>query len=226
MRNYILIVIIGTFLISCSNDDGTNLDQNSCDFINFKYYNGAKDILGDMSNEFILIAIDTSFNDNEIEKFIATIDVVDQNYDYTVQTIAKYKFKEIPLKFNTSKSCEEITEIISDLNKNEIISYTHFTMDTNDCNNAIWESMGDLCINSYGSSFFVKVFDENDLSDLTQMVSETKTELVEQNQFMEKWFELRATKKSNGDGLAMANYFHESGLFEYSEPDISKYPLE
>jgi hypothetical protein len=64
------------------------------------------------------------------------------------------------------------------------------------------------------------------LTDLSQMIAQTNTELVEQNQFMAKWFELRATKESDGDGLAMANFFYESGLFEHSEPGISKYPVE
>ena len=226
MKNYILTLLIGILLISCSNDDETEPVQSSCDFINFKYYSGTQDYLGELSNEYILIGVDTTFTDSEIENFITTIDVVDQNYNYTIQRSGQYKFKEIPLKLNASKNCEEITQIISDLNQNSIISYTHFTMETDDCNNLIWEPMGDLCINSYGSSFFVKVQDENDLTDLNQMITETNTELVEQNQFMEKWFELRATKESNGDGLAMANYFYESGLFEHSESGISKYPVE
>lgn len=43
---------------------------------------------------------------------------------------------------------------------------------------------------------------------------------------MPKWFELRATKNSNGDALKMANHFYKTGLFESSEPGISKYPVE
>ena len=58
------------------------------------------------------------------------------------------------------------------------------------------------------------------------MITETNTELVEQNEFMKKWFTLRATKNSNGDALKMANYFYETGLFESSEPDVTKYPVK
>ena len=99
-------------------------------------------------------------------------------------------------------------------------------MKTDNCTNLIGEQIGDLCINSYGSNFSVKVFDENDLTDLNQKIAETNTELVKQNEFMPKWFELRATKNSNGDALKMANYFYETGLFEHSEPGISKYAVE
>jgi len=226
MKNYILTLLIGISLIGCSNDDEAEPTQSNCDFINFKYYNGTQDFLGEMSNEYILIAVDTTYSDNETENFISTTNIFDQNYNYNIHNISQYKFKEIPLKLNSSKNCEEITQIISELNQNTIISYVHFTMQTNNCDNLIWEPIGDLCINSYGSNFYVKVFDENDLTDLNQIIAQTNTELVEQNQFMPKWFELRATKESDGDGLTMANFFYESELFEHSEPGISKYPVE
>lgn len=226
MKNYILTLLIGIALIGCSNGDGTEPVQNSCDFINFKYYNGNQDFLGEMSNDYVLIAVDTTYNDSEIANFISMTNIFDQNYNYTIHNIAQYKFKEIPLKLNTSKNCEEITQIISELNQNTIVSYVHFTMQTNNCENLIWEPIGNLCINSYGSNFYVKVFDENDLIGLNQIIAQTNTELVLQDQFSPKWFVLRATKVSNGDALEMANFFYESGLFEHSEAGISKYPVE
>jgi hypothetical protein len=64
------------------------------------------------------------------------------------------------------------------------------------------------------------------LTDLNKIIAETKTELVKQDEFMPNRFELRATKSSNGDALKMANYFYETGLFQCSEPGISKYPVE
>jgi hypothetical protein len=198
----------------------------SCEFIDFKYYNDTQDYLGEMSNDYLLIGIDTIYNDIQIQSFISTLPQFDQTYNYSIHHSGNYKFKEIPLKFTSSKSCGEITQIISDIEQNQIVSYAHFTMQTNDCQNLIWEPIGNLCVNSYGSNFYVKVFDENNLSDLNLVISQTNTELVEQNQFMPKWFELRAIKTSDGDGLAMANYFYETGLFEHSEPGISKYPVE
>ena len=227
MKDLIISITVFTLLIlGCSKDNDTDPVQGSCDFIDFKYYNGSEYFLGELSNDYILIGVDTTYNDSVIQEFISTVYQFDQSYDYTIHTIAQYKFKEIPLKFNTSKTCEEITQIISDLEQNTIISYAHYTMQTENCENAIWEPIGDLCVNSYGSNFYVKVFDENDLTDLNQMIAETNTELVKQNELMPKWFELRATKDSYGDALAMANFFYESELFEYSSPGISKYPVE
>jgi hypothetical protein len=227
MKKMLIPLLSLTILITaCKKDDETEPIPATCDFIDFKYYNNAPYFLGELSNDYLVLGVDSMYNDSEIHDFISSINQFDQNYDYVIYDIIRYKFREIPLKLNSSKTCEEITQIIADLEAYTIISYAHYTMQTDNCQNAIWEQIGDLCINSYGSNFYVKVFDENDLTDLYQMITETNTEFVKQNDFMSKWYELRATKTSNGDALAMANYFHESGLFEYSEPGTSKYPVE
>jgi len=233
MNKVILVTLFLSLLItSCSKEDKpgpkteTEFIQNSCDFINFKYYNGNQQDLGYLSNDYILIAVDTINNDSVIQYFVSTLNQFDQSYNYTIYTSGQYKFKQIPLKLSSSKNCEEITQIISDLEQNTIIDYVHYTMKTDACTNLIGNTVGNLCVNSYSSSFYVNVFDENNLTDLNQMITQTNTELVGQIQFMAKWFELRATKNSNGDALAMANYFYESGLFEHSEPSMSKIPVE
>ena len=157
---------------------------------------------------------------------IAGLSDFDPGYTYSIHTTAQYKYKEVPLKFSRSRTCEEITQIIQNLEKQALIAYCHYTMQTNNCMNLIGQPIGNLCINSYGSSFYVKLKDPGNLAPLNKMIAETKTELLEQVPFMNNWFTLRATKNSAGDALAMANYFHESGYFEHSEPGISKYPVE
>ena len=216
-----------TFLVTgCNQDDEKDLVQGSCDFIDFKYYSGTQDRLGELSNTYILIGVDTIYNDSEINDFISSVNHFNPGHDYTIHNFQQYNYKDIPLNFNSSKTCEEITQIISKLEENPIVAYAHYTMQTDNCKNGIWEQIGKLCINSYGSNFYVKVLNENELTDLNQMIAVTNTELVKQNKFMPKWYELRATKKSRGDALAMANFFYESKLFEYSEPVITKYPVE
>lgn len=226
MKNLILsIILLALLFTGCKKDDDLT-PQGDCEFIDFKYYKGEKDNLGEMSNNYILVGVDTTYSDNQIQNFISTITYLDQNYTYTIHKTGQYKFKEIPLRLKSSNNCEQIAHIISELEKNTIVSYVHYTMKTDNCENSIWEQIGNLCINSYGSNFYVKVFDENDLTNLNQKIAETKTELVKQVELMPKWFELRATKNSNGDALKMANYFYETGLFEHSEPGISKYSVE
>ena len=114
MKNFILILLIGTVIISCSsNDDDTENIQNSCDFIDFKYYNNTQYYLGEMSNDYLLIGIDLSYTDAQIHLFISSLTEFDQSYNYTTHLSGQYQFKEIPLKFTNSKNCKEITQIIT-----------------------------------------------------------------------------------------------------------------
>jgi len=227
MKNLTLSLLIGVVLVCCSsNKDELSNIESSCNLVNFQYYNDAEQYVGEMSNEYFVLGIDTTFSNNEIENFITTIDVVDQNYNYTIYQSPLYGFKDIPLRLNNSKTCEEITEIFSSLNSNPIVSYTHYAFDADNCINTIGQVMGELCVRGYLGRFKVKVFDENDLTDLNQMILETNTELDEQYGFQSQWFFLKATKESAGDAMAMANYFYESGLFEESQPFFWLLPVE
>ena len=58
------------------------------------------------------------------------------------------------------------------------------------------------------------------------LITQTGTEMVGPNQFMGDVYEIRATKSANGDALKMANRFQESGLFNWSEPGVGKFPVE
>lgn len=227
MKKYFPLLILMFFLIaSCVDDNENESLQASCNYTDFKYYNGTEDYLGELSGNYVLLACDTTYTDDEIQDFISTLSDFDQDYNYTIYAQPNYKYKEIPLKLNSSKSCEEITTIISAIQEHSLVSYVHYTIQTDNCQNLIWEPIGNLCVNSYSSLFYVKVMDETDLTALKRVIAETNTELVKQNEFMEKWFTLRATKHSKGDALKMANHFFETGLFESSEPDITKYPVE
>src|SRR5690554_1974792 len=125
MKNTILSIITFTLLFtSCRKDDDIT-PQGSCDFIDFKYYNGTQDNLGELQNNYILIGVDTTYSNSQIQNFISTVNQLDQNYAYTIHTTGQYQFKEIPLRLKTSKTCEQITQIISELEQNAIVSYVH-----------------------------------------------------------------------------------------------------
>lgn len=212
------------FLItSCTEDDNKEV-QTACNFVNFKYYNNEQDLLGEMSEEYIVIAFDMINNDDLIASLIQSKEYLDQNYDYVINQQEGYKY--IALKLISENNCIEIINIIADLEQSEIVDYVHYAMQTDNCTNLIWIEIGQKCINSYSSFFNVRVIDENDLTDLNNIIQETNTVLDHQNQFMPKWFTLKADKNSNGDALQMANYFYETNLFEHSEPNITKIPVE
>ena len=219
---FLLLLII---ISSCSNNENNEL-LIECNFVGFKYYHGEQDQLGEMSKEYILIAFDTINSDNSIISLIQSKGYLDQNYEFKITEYDHYKYKQVVVKLNFERNCQEITEIISDIKQNSIVDYVHYTMDTDNCTNLIFEQIGNKCVNSYSDIFYVKVNDPNNLTDLNNTLQETNTVLDHQNQFMPEWFMLRADKNSNGDALQMANYFHETNLFEHSEPQIIKIPVE
>lgn len=222
MRKFIL-ALFSVALIFASCNPATESD---CEFVNFKYYQGEHYYLGEKQNNYILLGIDTTYSDEQIRDFIASDSRFDQTYRYTIYAFELYSIKEIPIRLSTAMSCEGMTQLISDLEQKEIISYAHYTMQTDNCENLHWEDMGNLCVNSYSGLFYVKVLDNNDLTALHQTIAETNTELEEGDERIPNLFVLKATKNSKGDALKMANYFHETGRFAYSEPDITKYPVE
>lgn len=70
--------------------------------------------------------------------------------------------------------------------------------------------------------FIVKLKSPNDFFELENLAKETKTIIIKENEFEPNVFILSATKNSNGNALEMANYFYETGKFEYAEPDFLK----
>lgn len=205
---------------SCGINDSEEVLR--CNFIDYKYYQNEKQFLGIMSGNYIVIGSDTSNSDDAIKSFLKSNDYFDHNYNYTIEKYSGYRYKQLVQKFKTTQNCLEITEIMNELKKNKIVDYCHYTIKTDDCTNAIDEKIGDECVDSYSSLFYVKLKDTNEITVLDSVMSETNIVSKEQNSFMKNWYTLIADKYSKGDALEMANYFYETGLFDASEPDIIK----
>lgn len=226
MKNYLLLLLCALLFVACEDEDGDGVIQLDCDYVDFKYYNDQPYFLGNMSGDYIFIGFDGSASDTDIANYISGVSLFDQTYSYTLKTSTNYPYKYTVLKFTSAKSCEIMGLAIAFIEQSPLVAYTSYTMETNDCQDWFGYSMGNLCIDTYSSHFYVQVADENDLSDLNLLVSQTNTEFLYQTQFMPEWCVLKATKNSNGDALAMANFFYESGLIEASEPDPLKFAVE
>ncbi|MBI2273172.1 MAG: hypothetical protein HYU70_05205 [Bacteroidetes bacterium] len=221
IRGTLYFILLSILFLSCHKDT-TPETPKGCGFINYRYYRGAKDTLGELSNKYIVVAFDTTYSETNIRKFISASKDFDQQYRYTL-----YSSKVAALRFNTPKTCEEITAIIFNLEKNAIVEFAHYAMKTNNCQSMVMQPLGNLCVDSYSNYFYVKVINENKLSDLYRLITETNTELVYQDTYMKQWFVLKANKRSKGDALHMANYFYETKLFVDTDPELNfKFPVE
>lgn len=223
---YKLTIIFGLILILLSGCDKDKVEENNCNYTDFKYYQDKPDRLGEMSGDYILIGSDSMNTDHEIKSFIESLEFIDHGFDFEIQKYIGYKYKQVVLKLSKTKDCAEITRLINEIQGNTLVAYAHYTIQTDDCTNLIEETIGEKCVNSYSSLFYVKVKTPNDLSDLNETILKTNTKIIEQNEFMNDWFSLTADKNSKGDALQMANYFYETGLFAASEPDIIKLIVE
>ena len=217
MKNVFLLNLLLSFIfIGCSQDDSDILDGN-CDYVDFKYHDGEKTFLGEMSNDYLVIGFDTTYNLDDIHFFISGLKKFDQSYDYSSLRLSR-GFAEGLFKFKKSQSCKKITRIIADLEENDIVAYAHFTAPTEDCSS--WftgEPIGSLCVNSYSSRVNTKLLSDDNFLELNRLMDETNTTLVLRDSLICKF---RVTKSSTGDALAMANFFFETGLFEWAEPEV------
>ena len=73
--------------------------------------------------------------------------------------------------------------------------------------------------NSYGTDFIVKLKPATRYNQLQKLMDKYGCSLLRKYPFQENIYLLSAGKKAGYDGLAMANLFYETGLFDYAEPD-------
>jgi hypothetical protein len=221
-RSIIKILIAILILPGCNKYNG----NYNCDYTDSYYYQGELNFVGEMSGDFVLVASDTSNSDCAISKAIKASNYFDQDFNFNILKNDNYKYKQVVLKFEKSLNCNEITNIIAKFKKNIVVEYVHFTIKTDYCNDFYGYPLGEKCVYSYSELFNIKVKDPNNLEDLYNILERTRTELLEQDKFMDAWFTLRAHKNSQGDAMQMASYFYETGLFEASEPDIMTFVVE
>lgn len=219
----LFIVFIVIFNIGCEKEEDIKL---TCDYIDFKYYEGQTDFIGEMSGDYVVMGVEFQNSDEEIRSFVRSQNGFDHSYAFDILLNNSHDYKYMALKLSNTKDCPEISAFIDDLKQNEIVYFAHFGIQSNNCTNLIGEQIGEACVDSYSDLFYVKVKDSDDLSDLESTIEETQTVLIKQNEFMSEWFTLQADKNSSGDALQMANYFYETGLFIASEPDLIKLVVE
>ncbi len=227
MRSFInnkltlLVFFLSILLTGCSKNDDDSI-KSTCQFTNYYYTAGTKEIIGNYINNYILVSFDSLATESQIRQKIAATKEFDQNYRYYYTTE-----KNIPLRLSQTKSCDEMADFMASLEKDPIVNYTSYCM-TSSCGNVLgYQFMNsNFCIGSSSDQFNVKVIDQHNLTDLNRLAAETNTEIISQNSFMPTIFTLRTNKKSKGSAMQMANYFYETGKFISSQAAIFFIPVE
>ena len=113
------------------------------------------------------------------------------------------------VEVENGKTLIQIKEAISKLNKNNniVIANPFFSNNEN-------------AFATITDEFIVKIKITTNKKDFFDLLKTTNTKLVKQDLYNSNIFVLSADKNSMGNALKMANYFYETGKFEWSHPDF------
>jgi hypothetical protein len=168
-----------------------------------------------MRNDYLLIGFEKTNLSEEINEFLNS-QVFFNNENLVERFDSNYKL--IIRKFETPKSCVEIKEIIENLQINDIVVFATYTYDGVFC-------IGFDCteLMSYSNEFLVALNDTSDIDKLYDLVNNTDTWIEEEKN---SYIVIGVDKNSQGNALQMANYFYESGIFHYTQPNFHYFDLE
>lgn len=83
---------------------------------------------------------------------------------------------------------------------------------------AVGYIVGDTITRKMSNCFYVKLHEEADTILLKEVVEETKTLLLGQVLYMDKWYKIMVSNSIVNNSLGMSNYFYETGLFADIDP--------
>jgi len=107
-------------------------------------------------------------------------------------------------------TCNQINLGLVELKNNSKISYS----------NSYFMTKNDNYIIGLLGEFIVCLKDTSQVYELDSLASATKTIIIKQDKYHPCVYILSANKHSAGNALEMANYFYETGKFEWAEPNF------
>jgi hypothetical protein len=205
-----------------------NFGELPCEFKDFSDYYQDPSELNGLSNQYILIGVEEGVDKSRINEFIKSKEYLDPEYDTKINSSKNYNYKylDLAIKLKAPSSCNQITWIMNDLKQSPIISYTHYTVNSENCTNLVGEPIGNSCVDSYSNILYLKLKDLSDSIELKNIASETNTIIKGQDNFMPLWFTIYVNKDASQELFALREYFKESGLFEHVDPDIIKLQVD
>lgn len=114
------------------------------------------------------------------------------------------------LDIKNKVSTQQVVKLIEELNRNEEVVYAGY----------FFKYALDGTLQGLNGRFSVKLSRPSDFTYLEEVAKETKTQIINQNEFDKSVYVLSLTKNSTLDIFELSNYFHETGRFEFAEPSF------
>lgn len=105
---------------------------------------------------------------------------------------------------------KEFFELLDRLETDKRVSFASFFL----------RYTADATLQGVWEEFNVRLKNNSDFSKLQNLALENDLEISAENKFSERVYTLKTNKNSVGNALEMANIFHETGFFEFSEPNF------
>lgn len=201
---YVCILFITLInLVSCSCKKDAPI--NSYCGERFYYYQNEKIYLN-ITNEKVTIGFNDTLSYQKMKNILNQYNFIEDLKQEQVFNNNKLAMPDLIEGLN----CKELENKLNGLKKNPEISYANLFLETKNKSALV----------GITNEFIVNLLDTNQFSELQSLAINTNTEILKQNEFQPDVYILSANKNSDGDALEMANFFHETGKFKFSEPNF------
>ncbi|NNV58045.1 S8 family serine peptidase, partial [Limnovirga soli] len=167
----------------------------------FYYYKGQK-VYYPVSYDRLVVGIKSGHTFNELKNTVAALISVPAD-----SLEEGFGGKQILVKLGINK-VKDITPIVTKLKQNTNLLYSR----------PVFKSQ-DGKYNSYSDEFIVNLKASTSIAMLQSLMTKYNVTVLKKYPFLDDMYILTAGAKNNYDGLAMANFFYETGLFDYAEPN-------
>ena len=204
MKKVLLLLVTSLYFISLVySQSNKNLPSNETVF----YYYKSQKLFFNVTYKQMVIGFAEGHSLNEVKDIIATEAKI--RADSVKLTAVKNQYL---IKLSELTSREKGKAIIEALKNNKLILYSR------PCISGINGKLS-----SYGNDFVIKLKGNTSQMQLNSLLNQYGCKIVRGYMFDKATFVLSAGPSNGYDGLKMANIFFETGLFEYSEPDLEMY---
>ncbi len=199
-----LFMLLSFCLFSCKKESVT--PANTCE-TSFYYYFKDKIYLEKSATK-LTVGFNESVSYEEAEKLIEEFNYFEKLEPKNFVSADK-KYSKVNIK--GYRTCDEIKEILRFVKKDDRITFAN--QDFIPVKSKTKELVG------LTDDFIVGLKDSNDISILQEFALKNKVKIVPGAAYS-SFFILRVDKTSDKNALEMANYFQESGLFYFAQPDF------
>jgi hypothetical protein len=169
----------------------------------FYYYQNTRIYL-DKSPDYLTVGFTDSVSQEEIVTMLQAYPAIVAPEKTTVSLSPRVAV----IGIKGSKNCQDINALIAALEVNPKVTFASH----------MFESGGSLMGET--GEFMVQLKDSTHISDLRALADATGSILLKKNEFRPEIYVLAANKNSARKSVEMANYFFETGKFQFAEPNF------